>query len=169
MGVVHGGRENGTVRRIGATLAALTLVACASHPALDTSGVDPGLIPESALAQPALAVGRTVLWGGGVVALRRLGETSEVEVQAYPLRESQRPDDRAPPIGRFVVLWPAPLDPEEFGQGKRLTVRGRLAEGRPGAPAYPLVHGEQIRSWTPEWPGWRMSPIRLGFGLTIHN
>lgn len=168
MGVVRRG-DSGTVRRIGAALAALTLGACASRPVLDTTGVDPGLIPESALAQPALAIGRTVLWGGGVVALRRLGETSEVEVQAYPLRESQRPDDRAPPIGRFVVLWPTPLDSEEFGQGKRLTVRGRLAEGRPGDAAYPVVHGEQIRSWRPEWPDWRMSPIHLGFGLILHN
>lgn len=164
------GREgSGAVRGIGITLAAVLLGACAGYPTLDTTGVDSALIPESALTQPGLAVGRTVLWGGGVIALRRVGETSEVEVQAYPLRESQRPDDRAPPIGRFVVVWPGALDPQEFAQGRRLTVRGRLDTGRPGDPAHPVVRGEQIRSWSPEWPDWRLSPIRLGFGLSIHN
>jgi outer membrane lipoprotein len=139
---------------------------------LDAGGVDPALTPSTVTAH---AVGRRVLWGGGVISSMNRERSTELEVLAYPLRENQRPDDRAAPLGRFLVLHPGYLETLDYGQGRRVTVRGRVAEVRQAevgrSPrALPVVESEAIHLWpVGQDYAWRPWPVQLGFGIWVSN
>lgn len=155
-----------------ALLALALLSGCASGPVLDAGGVDPGLTPSTVTRH---AVGRRVLWGGGIISSVNRERSTELEVLAYPLRENQRPDDRAAPLGRFLVLHPSYLETLDYSQGRRVTVRGRVAEVRQAevgrAPrALPVVESEAIHLWpVGQDYAWRSWPVQIGFGIWVSN
>ena len=70
----------------------LLLVACASTPVFDAKGVDRSITPSSATANMATSRGKTVLWGGVIVAATNLKDHSQLEVLGYPLDSDERPD-----------------------------------------------------------------------------
>ena len=158
-----------------AALGGLLLSACTTPPVMDAAGTDPGLTPQIAANRIDPSLGRRVLWGGGVIASTNRETTTEVEVLAYPLKESQRPDERAAPLGRFLAVWPGYLETVDYGQGRRVTVRGRIVEVRRGLVGqasyiYPVVEAEQIYLWPQaSEPDWRPLPVQLGIGVWISN
>ena len=167
---------SGNLRRLAlATLGGLLLSACATPPVMDAAGPDPALTPLIVTARIDPALGRRVLWGGGIVSSVNRETSTEIEVLAYPLRASQRPDDRAAPLGRFLAVWPGYLETVDYTQGRRVTVRGRIVavrQGRVGQAAYlyPVVEAEQIYLWPQEVePDWRSLPVQLGIGIWISN
>ena len=84
-------------------LAGLLSSGCASGP-LPDDGVARELTPNGASATPESAEGRTVLWGGIIVAAKNLAERTRIEVVGYPLdRYSQRPRTDEAPVGRFLA------------------------------------------------------------------
>ena len=45
-----------------------------------------------------------VEWGGVIVSLENLSNTTELEIIAYPLTHSGQPDTDEPPEGRFIAV-----------------------------------------------------------------
>lgn len=132
-------------------LVTAALCGCANGP-LKTAGVATGLTPAN-VAERRGAVGKTVLWGGVIVAARNLAERTRLEIVAYPLDPgSQRPRVEAEPLGRFLAYQGGYLETAEFSPGRRITVRGTLTGFRTGYVGeahytYPTVRIEALELW----------------------
>lgn len=136
------------------TAVALALSACASGPRFDRDRYDDAIAPAQAARGAETLEGTGVLWGGLIVAASNLEAGTEIEVLAYPLQRSQRPDTSRPPLGRFLASTPEYLETVDFAEGRLITVAGTLAgtrEGRVGAAryVYPVVETGpgQIHLW----------------------
>ncbi|MFU8856265.1 MAG: Slp family lipoprotein [Deferrisomatales bacterium] len=153
-------------RKLLCLFGALLWVGCAGAP-LDTSRVDPSLLPGEVVAAPARAAGRTVQWGGLVVqTTNRVGET-DLEILAYPLARGGEPRTGRPPLGRFVARRDGYLDPAEYAPGRAVTVVGAVLgtlQGRVGEAEYTygLVAAEQLHLWP---PGRLSREPRVQFGI----
>ena len=147
-----------TLRRLtgaGALALAVTGVAgCASTP-IDID--DPAIVVEPVTAaqvagDPDLARG-TVLWGGTVIGAANLASGSQLELLAYPLDRTQRPQVGRASQGRFIVTSDAYLETVEFAEGRQVTVLGSLdgldevviGEAR---RRLPVVRANQLHLWT---------------------
>ncbi|MBK5964417.1 hypothetical protein CCR95_10050 [Thiocystis minor] len=129
------------------------LVGCAS-------GV-PQAIREDALGSPSLAEvqeqperhrGRRIRWGGSILKVRNLAQTTEIEVLARPLNRFGEPDASAGSLGRFLIEIAGFRDPVEYPAERLLTVAGSVArvENRPVGDfpyRYPVVDGATLHLW----------------------
>ncbi len=145
------------------------VAACASGPRYDTAQVDSSLTPAKAATSDEF-VGRRVLWGGVIVAVRNLAETTEMELLAYPLNDDQRPQTDQPAAGRFLVRHPGYLEAVDYAPGRRLTVLGTLQKRVAGkvdeAPyTYPVLTSEQLYLW-PRDSGQPSEP-QFHFGIGV--
>jgi outer membrane lipoprotein len=128
--------------------------------------------PARAAEAPAAAQGRTVLWGGVIVAAKNLAERTRIEIVGYPLDpHSQRPRTEAQPAGRFLAFEEGYLETAEFSQGRRVTLRGTVTgteAGRVGEAdyTYPTVRVERLELW-PEQESRPGSEPRFHFGIGI--
>jgi len=145
-------------------------VACATRPAFDLSGVDAALTPAKAAADIDAARGHRVEWGGVIVSARNLRDHTDLEVLAYPLDRSARPQLDAKPLGRFMLMKPGYLETVDYAPGRLLTAVGPVTAARDGtvgeAPyRFALMTAEQLRLW----PAWmpRSSQPRIQFGVGI--
>lgn len=135
------------------SLALAFLVGCAS-------GI-PQAIREDAPASPTLAavreqperyLGRRVRWGGGILTVRNLAQTTEIEVLARPLSRFGEPDADAKGLGRFIVEFAGFKDPTEYPSERLLTIVGTVVrvETRPVGEfpyPYPVVSMETLHLW----------------------
>lgn len=156
-------------------LAAMSIVgllctACATRPPLDLAGVDAGLTPARAAADIGSARTRKVEWGGVIVSAENLRDRTRLEVLAYPLDHSARPElDRAP-LGRFILEKAGYLETLDYAPGRLLTAVGLVTgirDGTVGQTAYrfPLISAEQLHLW-PVWTPDNGRPrIQFGFGV----
>lgn len=147
------------------------LAACATGPKFDASRVNKTITPAMATADFAQAKEARILWGGVIIAVTNLQNTTQLEVLGYPLDSEQRPDTDKPPVGRFLAINPGYLETIDYAQGRLVTVTGALSElkeGRIGESIYnyPVVNIEQIFLWpktnhttTPE------PQLRFGIGV----
>src|ERR671926_144044 len=114
--------------RLISAAAALTLAACASGPGISTEGVNETVTPRQAVVEIEHLRGEEVLWGGMIVSSTNLENSTRLEVLAYPLDSSQRPDTSANPTGRFLALKQGYLETVDYSPGKRVTVKGTLTK-----------------------------------------
>ena len=146
------------------------LASCATKPSLDTKNVDKAITPSQAVAEIGRAQGKSVLWGGTIIASHNLQNATELEVLAYPLDSDGRPQlDRAP-LGRFIALRDAYLEPVDYAPGRLLTVVGPVQAVRDSHVgqadySYPVVTAQQMALW-PEGSAYRNNP-QLHFGIGI--
>lgn len=153
-------------------LLVLLLSSCASTPVFNTEGVDLALTPRRAVADIGSVQGRSVLWGGIVIAGTNLKDSTQLEILAYPLDSHQRPmsDDTA--LGRFLAVQLGYLETADYEQGRQITVLGTLGTVRKGQVGeseyvYPLVNIKQLHLWPKE--GEYVEPrVRFGIGVMIH-
>jgi outer membrane lipoprotein len=132
-------------------LPALLLVGCAGSPCRPPAN-DPGLLPSVAASGDYL--GRSVEWGGLLVATRNLADRTELEVVGYPLDRCGRPQIGGRPVGRFILVRPGYLDPTEFQPGRQVTAAGTIvgvSEGRVGEAPYRFPRLESANPYL--WPG----------------
>ena len=153
-------------RTLPSILCATLLGACATTSPFDLGGVDRGLTPAQALAEPA-ARGRAVQWGGLILDARNLKDGTQLEVLAFPLLDNGRPARAAAPLGRFVLIQKGYLETLDFAPGRWLTVVGPVGgvlEGRLGevAATYPVVSPEQRGLWPQDAP---FAEPQLHFGI----
>ena len=145
------------------------LTACASNPVFDASQVDGTLTPTSVIGNPADSRGKLALWGGTILDVQNLKDVTQIELLAYPLGSSQRPQQNEKPLGRVLVLQPGFLEPTVYTQGKLLTVLGEVGDSQTGqvgetSYSYPVVVAQKIHLWSPRDDA---SQTRFHFGIGI--
>jgi len=143
----------------------LILVACAAKPVFDTAGINQSLTVNQ-VQQDSGHQGDTVLWGGLILGIENLHDSTRLEVMAYPLDASQSPQLDEELLGRFMLLERGFLEPVTYAEGRRITVVGKLAgqhRGKVGDSEYiyPLVHSEQLKLWS------EGEPVRTFFHIGI--
>ncbi|HKK04417.1 MAG TPA: Slp family lipoprotein [Gammaproteobacteria bacterium] len=157
---------------VAAALLSLALGGCASGPAFDTKQVDRSITPSAAKTHPAQVRGKTVLWGGVIVATTNLKDATQLEVLAYPLDSDERPDPGAKPLGRILIEKSGYLEPVDYAQGRFVTALGSVQgtrDGRVGQSSYtyPVLQAKQVYLW-PRRGGETQTRFHFGIGVIFH-
>ena len=154
------------------TLLVLSLLtACANTPAFDLRGVDSGLRPDLSAAEPAGTRGRSVHWGGSIVSVANLRDSTRIEVLAYPLQRDGRPDVDSAALGRFLLIHQGYLETVDYAPGRLISAVGVLQAPQEGLVGevkytYPVIHAGQLYLW-PKTAGSSEPRIRFGIGIGI--
>ena len=143
----------------------LLLAGCASGPVDQDSGPTPrDVVRDGAAAGP-------VHWGGRIVRTENLSDRTRIEVVAFPLDASGRPQTDAAAGGRFVIEKRGFLEPQEYAANRLIEVDGQLRgflDGKVGDAAYryPLVAADRLVLW-PGVPGYSAGERRptVNFGI----
>jgi len=147
------------------------LVACATGPRFETGGTDRAVTPKAAVAEQTINQGKTVIWGGVILNVANLKDSTRLEILAYPLDGNQEPQLDRTPLGRFILGYAGYLDPADYAEGRTITVRatiGGTTEGRIGETSYtyPMVTSGQVYLW-PRTTRQDRSNVSFGLGIGI--
>lgn len=132
------------------------LSACSSTIPQLIKEAPPGNIQvEEAQQSPDAFRNAKVRWGGTILGVENLPETTQVEVLARRLSSNGKPIADSHPQGRFKVALPGFVEPEEFPKERLITVAGTLlevAQGRVGEYPYPypIVAPDSYYIWPAE-------------------
>jgi len=142
---------------------------CASTPEFDTTRVDRSLTPANIINKNNIHMGKSVLWGGTILDTRNLKEATQIEVLAYPLNSSHRPELDKQPLGRFVLIYPGYLESKIYIQGKQLSALGKVIKTRQAkigesTYTYPTISANKIHLWVPKD---KKSNTSFHFGIGI--
>jgi len=163
------GRDSGLLSGIAFTC--ILLGACAATPVLDTKAVNSAVTPEAVVLNAEPYQGKTVQWGGQIIAVQNLPQVTEVQVLAYPLNDRGIPRSRAKPIGRFLLRHPGLLDPLDYSAGRWLSSVGTITDlvtitiGQ-ATSKLPVIQDQQIKLWRDEPVQPRVVP-QFGIGIGI--
>ncbi|MFZ0871361.1 MAG: Slp family lipoprotein [Rhodanobacter sp.] len=153
-------------------LLALLLVACAPAPIY--KNVPNGITaPPTLVAQsPERYSGGDVIWGGRIVQVTTFANHSEVELLAYPLDSSQRPQLNDIGNGRFIAVMPGYVEPLDYPAGALMTMSGKLNGTRVGMVGeanyvFPLVSVAQSHVWTPKEMNAGRNNVQFGVGVGV--
>lgn len=154
-------------------IVSLSIAGCATTPAINTEGVDLGLMPKRAVAESETLQGKSVLWGGVIINSTNLKDSTQFEMLAYPLDTNQRPITSDNALGRFLAIQPGYLETTDYTQGRQMTIKGVLAGTRTGRVGeseyvYPLVNIKQLHLWEKE-AEYVEPRVRFGIGVMIRN
>jgi outer membrane lipoprotein len=153
--------------------AVLALAACASGPKFDAAGAEPSVSPRQVAVNEEQFLDARVVWGGLIVSSTNLENATEIEVLAYPLNSSQRPQLDQTPLGRFLVMQDGYLETVTFSRDRVITVTGTVREtviGRVGDSeyVYPVVHTDGLYLWSRADRGF-WDNVSVGVGVSVHN
>lgn len=132
-----------------------------------TDGADVPTV-EQAQQQPEALRERPVRWGGEILAVNNLADSTEVVVLRRELFSGGEPKPEAGEGRRFVARLPGFVDPAGLAPKTRITVVGRLAGNsvrKVGEYAYPhpVVQVQQWHHWgeyqPPTLPRWHTDPF----------
>lgn len=159
------------MQRASAVLLALAAVAGCTAPPVIRNAPTLSPPPDEVAASPQRYDRVEVLWGGKILGVRNLTDTTEVEVIAYPIDASQRPDQNAPTQGRFIIVLPGYVEPLDFPPGRFVSVRGRCEGTRVARVddhdrVYPLLSRDELHLWPVNFPRER-GRISFGVGLGV--
>lgn len=151
---------------------ALVLAACATTPPIDMTGIDPTLTPDKALSNIDAARGQRVAWGGAIVNTKNLKDVTEIEVLGYPLAKDGRPDLRAAPQHRFLLVRQGYLEAADYRNGRLVSAVGTVTGTRNGmvgeAPyVYPVLQANEIYLWPLEETRSNNSGVNFGIGVGV--
>ncbi|MCW8917538.1 MAG: Slp family lipoprotein [Gammaproteobacteria bacterium] len=151
----------------------LLLGGCSSKPLLPTEGINSELTAQQVVDSGKGMVGSRVLWGGVIVAVTNLRERTRLEVLAYPLDSTQRPQTDKAAGRRFLAYYPGYLESADYAAGRQVSLVGTVS-GIEEAPLgehryrYPVVDSEKLHLWPVEAP--QSEPkVRFGIGVILHN
>jgi outer membrane lipoprotein len=127
---------------------AASLGACATVPA-PLQGQFAPVTPKEALATAAQT---PVRWGGEIISVDPKAGHTCFEILGRELDSTARPVAHDPSLGRFLACRDGFYDPEEFKQGRYLTVVGRIDGSEQGKIGeydytYPRVAADIIYLW----------------------
>jgi outer membrane lipoprotein len=148
-------------------LGLITLAGCASSPKV-ASNVDRSLTPKEAATTPGDV--RRLQWGGVIIDTQNLADTTELQILAYPLESSGRPDVEASPQGRFIAQQAGYLETADYAKGRQVTVTGNFSQvrtGEVGASPYefPLLVADEIVLWPKQQTRKTKPRVNFGFGV----
>jgi outer membrane lipoprotein len=120
---------------------------------------------------PATYTGRTVVLGGEVLSVKRVKDTTRIEVLQIPLDASLEPvPDRMTSQGRFLAVQKEFLDPAILPVGTRITVIGEMT-GTTTLPIddiqymYPTLVIRHLKVWERQPSGLNSRPpVSIGIG-----
>ncbi len=150
-------------------LVLLILTGCASAPKV-TENAERDIAPALAAATDIDTGGKPLQWGGIIVETRNLAKVTELQILAYPLSASGRPDVTASPTGRFIAQHPGYLESVDYRSGRQVTATGDLTEKRVAkvgeAPyTFPILRADELVLWPEQ--GKRKAKPRVNFGLGV--
>ena len=154
-------------------IAAIVLIAllsaCVSGPVFDTAAVDRSLTPSQVTSQPDAASGRTVLWGGVILATINGKDSTRLEVLSYPLDNNEKPQREQEPLGRVLFEVRGYLEPATYAADRMITLVGKVRGVEPGKVGdsdyvYPLVSSEQLYLW-PKQDKRDSTGVHFGIGV----
>lgn len=153
-----------------ALVCAALLAGCAT--AFDIGGAATAPTPQQAAAAIESARGRTLAWGGMILAARNLADHTEFELLGYPLDRDHRPDRDAAPVGRFLAVHPGYLETADYREGRLVTVVGTVTGTRSGAVGeapylYPVLNVTTLRLWPAPGPDAARPRVHFGIGVGI--
>lgn len=149
---------------------ALFVGACATSTPYDIGGADPRVTPSEAAKDVRGMLNHNVAWGGLIAAVKNLKDKTEIEVVAYPLDSSNRPDAEAAPTGRFIVIHPGYLETADYAPSRLITAVGIVKETREGMVGearyvYPVVMADKLHLWPK--PSAKRNEPRFHFGVGV--
>ena len=108
--------------------------ACAAPPiSKPTLGlVDQGITFEELARDPDRYVGRYLLLGGSIAAVRNHAGGSELEIVQLPTDSSGRITSTTSSAGRFLARENTFLDPAIYGEGRLVTIVGKVTGSEAG-------------------------------------
>lgn len=136
-----------------ACLLAVIVAGCASTPPTGLEPAGDGTVGQrAAQAAPGGYADTLVRWGGEILDVDNRADTTDVEIYGRPLLDDAEPTPTGGDGVRFIARVNGFLDPAEYQVGKRMTVRGRLAEPVTRAVGdypyrYPVVEVEAFHLW----------------------
>jgi outer membrane lipoprotein len=140
------------------------LSACAAMPPHDllTEMTEPVTVAE-ARERPDAVTGKQVLWGGKIARTVNTETGTRIEVVQFPLDRKARPLDVDQSDGRFIAQIDGFLDAMIYGEGRELTVVGRIrgVETQPLGETeyrYPVLTVEKYHLWEKREPEIRVYP-----------
>ena len=147
------------------------LASCANTPEFDTTQVDRSLTPQGVVAEPEFDRNKMALWGGTILDIRNLKDSTHIEVLAYPLDSSFRPLLESKPLGRFIVQYPGYLEPSTYAQGRLLSVVGRVTDNQTGyvgesTYTYAVINSEHVHLWSLD-SGRSRTSFHFGLGVGL--
>lgn len=157
---------------VSALSAALALAACAPAPIYPTSASEVIATPMQVSQSPERYASGQVIWGGRIVQVKNYADHSEIELLAYPLDASQRPQANDSGSGRFIAVMPGYVEPLDYPSGGRMTVSGKLNGSRAGKVGeadyvFPLVAVAQSHVWSAAEMGKGRNNVHFGLGLGV--
>ncbi|MCG7930678.1 MAG: Slp family lipoprotein [Candidatus Thiodiazotropha weberae] len=159
-------KENALV--IGLITLLFSVAGCSSNPVIEHA--DRSLSPKQIDTDSTLPE-QKLEWGGIVIAITNLAESSEVEILAYPLDERGKPMTESSSIGRFIATQPGYLEAGDYPSGRMVTATGQISavrSGRVGEAEYvfPVMHCNQLALWPKQQESRAKPRIRFGFGAS---
>ena len=147
-----------------------TLTACQSNRLnIDNSAItnEPNLINEQT------DINKKYLWGGEIIGVENLKQTTEFTIISYPLDKNEKPKYKKQSTGRFIAAYPGFLEPTDYHKGQLITIVGTLQELRNGKVSeadyqFPVLAADQIQLHGKASRGYRL-PLTIGIGIGIHN
>ena len=96
--------------------------------------------------------GTVVIWGGLVIEMANLKESTELKVMRTALDLEERPTDLDRSEGRFIIVVDRFLDPNIFKRGREVTVGGEIIGQKIRAIGeinyiYPVVRAKELKIW----------------------
>jgi outer membrane lipoprotein len=161
-----------SLRHLSAPLLALALAACAPPPIYPNVPNAVVAVPSQVAQSPERYSGNAVIWGGRIVGVQNYPDHSEIELLAYPLDSSQRPQAADNGGGRFIAVMPGYVEPLSYPPGALMTVSGKLNGSRAGkvgeaSYVFPLVIAAQSHVWTPAEMEKGRNNIHFGVGVGV--
>lgn len=150
-------------------ITAVLLAAGCSSLSPSRTGTSAPPTPEQIARSRSAPDSRLIEWGGVIVSLENLRQSSEIQIIAYPLNNSGRPETDEPPVGRFIAIQPGYLESIDYARGRQVTVSGkldRLREGKVGQSSYlfPVLLVQKIHLWPKQREGGVTPRFNLGIG-----
>jgi outer membrane lipoprotein len=152
-------------------LTVFLLSGCATTPKFDKTGISHKLTPTQASDTTSNSIGQRVIWGGMILSAVNLADATQLEVLAYPLNNSHRPDPDAKPLGRFLLRRAGYLETKEYAEGRHVSVQGRIVKIQQGQIGekqylYPVVESEQVFLWPKDFED-SEPQFQFGFGVIL--
>lgn len=161
-----------TVKKPAALLIMALLLLAGCGPVLSDETlrqVDREIRFEDVAAGPSAYTGRSVVFGGTILAIENRQDRTVIEVLEQDMNSQLKPVDAEKSKGRFLVEFPDFKDPAIYGKGRLLTVAGKVKgteERKLGERTYtyPVITPIEHYLWTEER---YYDQPRIGIGVGI--
>lgn len=127
--------------------------------------------PSLVAADSAKFMGRTVDWGGTIIAAENRRDSTWVEILAVPVSVEGRPLVEKDSLGRFMAVKNGYLELADYAPGRLVTVRGVIREIRIGNVyeaeyKFPILEVNTLLLW-PKKKASSETQFHFGVGIGI--